>query len=128
MLVIRDSSEIYQLADPEVRDLIRRRMEEFAPDDDLVTTFLVVEPGDAPGALDAELGFPVLADRADGPRFGDPRFSPSFELVAEHGRWYELVFILSDDGSGAEVFVPKAHGVDPDLLRLCAAYAEPAVS
>jgi len=128
MIVIRDETGLANLGDPEVRRLILERMEEFEPDDDLVTVFIVVEPGDGVDSLDAELGFPVLADRAGGARFGDPRFWPSFEMVAEHGRWYELVFILSDDGSGAEVFVPKAHGVDPDLLRLCAAYAAPALS
>lgn len=46
MLVIRDSSELCQLSDPDVRQLVRERMEEFAPDDDLETVFVVVEPGD----------------------------------------------------------------------------------
>ena len=59
-------------------------------------------------------------------RFGSPAFAPSWELLEEHPRFYEIVYILSDDGFGVEVFVPKRADVPQELLAMCAAYATPA--
>lgn len=42
-------------------------------------------------------------------RFGDPEFSPVFEAIAEHAGRYEIVAILTDDGFGVAIFVPKQH-------------------
>ena len=124
MLVIRDPSSLSQLADPEVRSLIEQRMDEYGADADLAT-FVVVEPGDPLGALDGQLGFSILANRLDGRRYGDPEFTPSFELAEDHGDFYEVVFVLADFGDGVLVFIPKGDGVDPRLLSLCAEYATP---
>jgi len=125
MLVISDPSSLSQVDDPDVRDLIRQRMDEYGADADLAT-FVVVQPGDALGALDAQLGFPVLSNRFDGARYGEPAFSPSFELAEDHGGLFELLFVLADYGDGVVVLVPKRGGVDARLLALCAEYAAPA--
>ena len=124
MLVIRDPSSLARLTDPAVRDLIRRRRDEYGSDADLAT-FVVVEPGDPLDALDARLGFPVLSNRFDGTRHGEPGFAPSFELAEDHGDFYEIVFVLADYGDGVLVFIPKHGGVDAQLLSLCAEYATP---
>jgi len=124
MLVIRDPSSLSHLHDPEVRGLIERRIEEYG-DDAGLATFVVVEPGDPLGALDAQLGFPVLSNRLDGARYGDPGFAPSFEVAEDHGGFYEMVFVLADYGDGVLVLVPKQDGVEPRLLQLCAEYAAP---
>ena len=42
-------------------------------------------------------------------RFGDPEFSPVFEAIEEHAGRYEIVAILTDDGFGVAIFVPKQH-------------------
>jgi len=42
----------------------------------------------------------------------------------EHAGCYEIVFVLSDDGYGAEVFAIKHPGVDQNLLAMYAAYAK----
>ena len=39
-----------------------------------------------------------------------------------------MVFIISDDGYGIEVWIPKTEGIDPDLLAMCKAFAVPAVT
>lgn len=45
--------------------------------------------------------------------------------MEEHpGGLYEMVFVLSDSGFGIVVLVPNQAGVDTDLLRMCAEYAE----
>ncbi|MBK9246105.1 MAG: hypothetical protein IPM30_14925 [Burkholderiales bacterium] len=124
MLVINDPSSLSRVTDPEVRRLIEQRIEEYGEDAGLAT-FVVVEPGDPLGALDAQLGFSVLSNRFDGTRHGDRGFSPSFELAEDHGGLFELVFVLADYGDGVIVLVPKGDGIDGRLLSLCAEYAVP---
>ena len=124
MLVISDPSALAQVTDPDARALIERRLAEYG-DDAGLATFVVVEPGDPLGALDGQLGFSILANRLDGRRYGDPEFTPSFELAEDHGDFYEVVFVLADFGDGVLVFIPKGDGVDPRLLSLCAEYATP---
>ena len=89
---------------------------------------IVVEPGDTVAALEEECGCPILRNLFDEVRFGEPGYAPSFEHLEDHGQCYEMVFILSDDGSGVSVFVPKVKGIDAELLKLCAAYAAPALT
>lgn len=114
MLVIRDPSSLSQLNDHAVRELIRRRMDEYG-DDAGLATFVAVEPGDPIDSLDAQLGFPILSNRFDGRRHGEPDFAPSFEVLEEHPGCYQMVFILADYGDGVLVFVPKHDGVDGRL-------------
>jgi hypothetical protein len=71
---------------------------------------LVVEPGDTIANIDAVLRFPILANR--------------HEFIQEHAHWYELVYVLGQDGSGLEVFVPKSIDL-PDLLTICVEQALP---
>ena len=132
MQVLRDQASISTIDDPELRTLIEKRVQTLAEFDDYelheLVNFLVVEPGDALQALDLQLGFPILENRFDGSRFGDPGFTPSFDLLEEHAGCYEIVFVVSDDGFGIEVFVAKDPGVPSELLAMCAAYATPAES
>ena len=125
MLVIDGQSSLARITDPELRGLVRLRMEELGPDAGLAT-FVVVEPGDPVEALDGPLGFSILSNRLDGRRHGEPGFAPSCEVLEEHPGCYEMVFVLADYGDGVLVFVPKNDGVDGRLLSLCADYAAPA--
>lgn len=128
MLVLSDPASIAALEDPELRALIEKRIEPFTEFDDYeldeLVSIVIVEPGDELAALDLQLGFPVLENRFDGTRFGDPDFTPSFEMLVEHAGCYEIVFVFGDDGYGAEVFVTKHPEVDLQLLAMCAAYAQ----
>ncbi len=94
----------------ELGDLIGQRIEELAgyegPDLSALIKILVLEPGDALTDVDAELGFPLLARPCD---------------VAQSQRdWFELTLVLSDDGFGVVVYVPKRPDLDPRLLAYCA--------
>ncbi len=130
MLVLRDRSSITQLSDPDLRGLIEQRVQSLSEFDDCDLTelvaFLVIEPGDSLQDMDAQLGFSILSNRFDGTCFGDPDFTPSFDILEEHLGYYEIVFVMSDDGFGIEVFVPKHLGVPPELLAMCATYSTPA--
>jgi len=126
MIVIRDFTSTDSIPDPDLSRLIQQRaaaLEEYElPLADLAL-FIIVQPGDTPAAIDAHLGFPILSNRWIGIRYGQPGFTPSWEVTEEHAHWYELVFVLSDDGFGVYVFVPKDSAINPKLLAMCSAYA-----
>ncbi len=133
MIEIRDAQAmrltIGSTADMALRSLLERRFEQFGTSDgyDLgeVVHFLVVQPGDTIEVLDSALGFTVLANLVDGTPYGAADFMPSTEWISDHGGWFEMAFVLSDDGFGWLVFVPKADGVDLRLLAMCGDYAVP---
>lgn len=128
MRLIRGASEATSLPE-EIRFLVQQRIEMLSEEDtydpDVHGYFIVVEPHDTVAGLDEQLGFHVLCNRFDGARFGDPAFRPSFEFIEEHATCFEMVFVLSDDGFGVEIFLPKACSLDPDLLAMCRQYAIP---
>ena len=130
MLVLRSPASSRLIADPEVRKLVDLRFaqvfagEEYDPDRH--GYLIVVEPGDRAEELESESGCPLLRDLFGEVRFGDPDFTPAAEAINEHASCYELVFVLNDDGYGIEILVPKADGVDPELLAMCAQFAVPA--
>lgn len=109
-----------------LRVLLIRRMSQLTEYDDYdlseLAHFLVVQQGDTAIEVEAELGFPVLTNFVDGRRFGDPDFEPSWEWLEDHGGWFEIVFVLTDDGFGWVLFVEDRAGVDPELLGLCRTY------
>ncbi|WP_288078468.1 hypothetical protein [Pseudomonas sp.] len=83
--------------------------------------FIVVERGDTVTDLDAALGFPVKVNRFDGCRYGEPDFLPSWEVIEAHRYWYEVVYVLGDDGFGIVIFVPK--DADAELTDMLQQYA-----
>lgn len=124
MLVVRDDASAGGLTDPDLRILIEQRFESLRADgaEDLCY-FVVVGPGDAAAELESHLGFSVLRGRVDDHRFDEPEFHRSWEVLEEHPSCYEMVIVLSDDGAGVEVLIPKVPGIDPDLLALCQRHA-----
>ena len=130
MLVLRDPILSAGISNKEIRSLVDRRFEMLsadAPYDPKVHGFFVVlEEGDDFTELDRCLGFSIFTNRLNKTYFGNIDFTPSFELLEEHRCCYEMVFILSDDGYGVEIFVPKVDWVDSRVLSLCQQYAKPA--
>lgn len=126
MRVIRAAGEAGQLPDEEVRVLVQQRitmLSEDEPYDPVIHGyFIVIDAHDFTDAVDQHLGFSLTCNRWDGTRFGEPLFTPSFELIEEHTSFFEMVFVLSDCGYGVIVFVPKEHA-DRDLLAMCRAHA-----
>ncbi len=131
MLILRDRESVRVIADPGVREVADRwytqlcaAVEDYDPG--LHGYAIVVEPGDRIDDLESESGCPLLHDLFGEARFGDPDFRPLAEAIEEHATCFELVFILNDDGYGIELLVPKADGVDPELLAMCKQFAVPA--
>jgi len=109
--------------DPELRRLLSFRICQLAETEGVdvseIVNFLVVEAGDTSEQIETALGFSPLINFVDQSRYGDPGFAPSWEWIEDHGGWFELAYVLSDDGFGWIVFVPNVAGVDATLLALC---------
>ncbi len=133
MIALRTAASMRSAAqtylDPTLRALLALRIEQLSQGHNLdlseVVEFLIVEPGDSHETVEAEAGFPILSNIVDGARFGEPEFSPCFEGFLDHGpgRWFEIVFLFTDDGYGSIVLVPDNPGVDFDLHAFCLEYA-----
>ena len=131
MLVLNGPALANRITDPAIRALVVQRYSEICDgepyDYDSHGTMIVVEPGDSVEALERESSCRILRNLFEDTPFGDPDFSPSFEALEEHPHCYEMVYILNDEGFGITFFIPKAAGIDIDLLSLCALYAVPAL-
>lgn len=133
MIEIRDAQAMRRAIDTavdmELRDLLTRRFDQlgFVEGYDLgeLAHFLILQPEDTMEALDAALGFSLLINFVDGTPYGDPAFVPSAEWISDHGGWYEMAYVLTDDGFGWIVFVPKVERMDARLLSMCADNALP---
>lgn len=86
--------------------------------------------GDAGTAIEEVVFFVILDDQDDrrclemvlGTALVIPDGFPLWEVIEEHDACYELVFVLSSDGSGAIVFALK-DSCHPEILSLCQKYA-----
>lgn len=126
------SSESIQAAathhpDAELRCLLSARIESLSdllgefPLSDLMHV-IVLETGDTSQSLDAVLSLPILTN-GQGLDVSDPAFVPGWEVCEAHAQWYEITFVLSSDGFGMVVYVPKTC-TDTTLLALCERFAE----
>lgn len=131
MVIVTDRTQITGIADIQLRQLIELRIQGIEEccdwDSNELGPFIIVEPGDTSTDLDAAMGFSILDGALDESRFGDDRFTPSFEFAECHyGYLYELVYIVSDSGYGYDIFIQNRPGIDPLLLTFCQTYAVPA--
>ena len=83
--------------------------------------FIVMASGDTVIELEAALGFSVRTNRFSGCRYGDADFLPSWEVIEAHPFWYEIVYVLGDDGFGIVIFVSK--DADTELIEMLQQYA-----
>jgi hypothetical protein len=127
LLIIRNATamtDVLDAADPDLKLLLQRRRDQLAEYDLAdIAHFLIVRPGDVEADIIRELGFSPLMNLVEEVRFPSPDFEPSWECIEDHGGWFELTYILSDDGFGYVLFVQDADGVDPGLLALCRQYS-----
>lgn len=115
--------------DKALRSLILQRVEGFS---DLLADFdladllhiIVMEVGDTVGALEEAIPHSVLTDWA-GRHCTELNFVPPWEVCEIHPGWFEIIFVLTDDGFGVVVYVPRDEGTDPVLLELCQRYGVP---
>ncbi|MCX7140799.1 MAG: hypothetical protein NT123_06815 [Proteobacteria bacterium] len=137
MLILRDPTDAGSISDPAIRSLVELRFAQIGQDEpydaDQHGYMIVVEPGDTVQELEQETSCCILHDLFEDIPFGNPDFTPSFEILEEHHGtdgtvFYEMLFITNDDGFGITLFVPKAEGIDAGLLAMLAEFATPALA
>ncbi len=115
--------------DKALRTLILKRIDGLA---DLLTDFdlaellhvIVIEACDTALTLEEAIPHRVLTDWADRD-WSEAGFAPPWEVCEVHPQWFEITFILADDGFGVVVYVPRKERTDPVLLELCERYGVP---
>jgi len=118
MLKIQNLSELNLVTDVDILDLLRLRFHQL----DMNASIFIVEPNDAISDIEEAIGFCILTNLFDDVRFPDPDFVPCFEVLEDHGTFYEMLFILSDGDDAIDIFIPKGE-VDPMLLAMCSQFA-----
>ena len=130
MIVFNDISEITQFSQVDIRQHILESIAKFTNSatykPSIYGHFALVESGDTTADIEAATSCQIMHDPFNDSRYGDAAFQPSFEWLVEHPSFYEAVFVLSDDGYGIDLLIPKSLGIDTELLAMCAEYAVPA--
>jgi len=124
MQVIRQASDVAQVVDPMLRAFIVKRIEHMAKDwpPDQWFDFgqlLILEEGDDPDIVETAGCLRLVGSPFGAVRLGDPGFAPAWEWVDDHGSFYEVAMVVSDDGGFFIVLIPKGAGTNPALLALC---------
>ena len=133
MRILNDPSALAALPAGVVRTLLHKRFADLSEDESYDPAvngfFIVVEAGDGIDAVEQQSGCRLLSNRFSNVRFEDASFVPDWECLTFHaGRdgspgYFEMVFVLCDDGFGVVIVIPEQGGIDPALLALCLAYS-----
>jgi hypothetical protein len=126
VIVVRNLQSTHQISNLAIKALVQQRINDIgreAFDSEDVGYFIVVEATDTIAAINAQVGFDILRNGFTGIRFDEPGYGRFFEFIEEFSSCYDMVIVISDDGFGVELFIPKIEGVDPDLLAMCRMYA-----
>lgn len=136
MIVLRNPQAVMQIDDPYIHELVSLRFAQVMAgepfDYDWHGYMVVVEVGDTVEQLEQEISLPILHGLFDDLPFGNPDFTPCFEILEEHQyehiSIFEMVFISNDDGAATALFIADTEGIDADLLAMCRSFATPAVN
>jgi len=79
-----------------------------------ILQIVVVQPCDPPEVIHEAVGFPICWDQAE---------QPGWEWFNDHGSWFELAYVLTDD-FGMLVFVPDHPDTNPTLRFNCLGVAD----
>ena len=120
MLKIQNLSQLNLVTDPDILKLVKLRHYQLG--DEMFGSVIIVEAGDTVQDIEQEIGFSILTNLFDDVRYPDPDFVPCFEVLEDHGTFYEMLFIFGDGDDAIEIFIPK-HSVDNELLAMCSQFA-----
>ena len=120
MLILKSPSSFDSITDPNILKLVKMRHDQLG--DEMFDSVIIIEAGDSISDIEQEIGFSILTNLFDDISYPDPDFVPCFEVLKDHGTFYEMLFIFGDGDDAIEIFIPK-HGVDDELLAMCSQYA-----
>lgn len=118
MIVIRTAEEMARALnsplEPTLKDCLEVHWDRLSDWKDYelseLAVFLIVQPGDTLEQAEAAFGQPLIRDS---------KFCFLSELIGQHGGWFEVTFILSDDGFGLILFVQVSPNTDLRLMAAC---------
>jgi len=79
-----------------------------------ILQIVVVQPGDPAEVIHDAVGYPICWDQAE---------QPGWEWFNDHGSWFELAYVLTDD-FGMLVFVPDQPETNDTLRFNCLGVAD----
>lgn len=79
-----------------------------------ILQIVVIQPGDTDVVIHEAVGFSICWDQAD---------QPGFEWMNDHGAWFELAYVLTDD-FGLLVFVADHPDTNATLRFNCLGFAD----
>ena len=120
MLILKPPSSFDSITDLDILKLIKLRHDQLG--DEMFGSVIIVEAEDGVSDIEKEIGFSILTNLFDDVRYPDPDFVPCFEVLEDHGTFYEILFIFGDGGNAIEIFIPKT-GIDNELLAMCSQFA-----
>lgn len=123
MLILREPSDLHQVQDLALRQLIADRFESLRSDDydwSELGYQVVAETGDTIANLEATHRIAITTGHCCPVNFGSPGFIPSFELIQAHGAAIEIVWVLDDSGYGVTLWVP--YQPETELLAFARHY------
>ena len=120
MLILKPPSSFDSITAPDILRLVKLRHSQLGYE--MFGSVIIIEAGDSLSDIEEEIGFSILTNLFDDVRYPDPDFVPCFEVLEDHGTFYEMVFILSEGDDAIEIFIPKT-GVDQLLLAMCSQFA-----
>ena len=120
MLILKSPSSFDSITDPDILRLVKLRHSQLG--DEMFGSVIIIEAGDSLSDIEEEIGFSILTNLFEDVRYPDPDFVPCFEVLEDHGTFYEMLFIFGDGDDAIEIFIPKT-GVDPLLLAMCSQFA-----
>ena len=120
MLILKSPSSFDSITDPDILKLVKLRHSQLG--DEMFGSVIIVEIGDTVEDIKNVIGFCILTNLFEDVRYPDPDFVPCFEVLEDHGNFYEMLILFSDGDEAIEIFIPKA-GVDPLLLAMCSKFA-----
>lgn len=129
MKIYRDESSLFSFGnltpDVELAALVQKRLLDAKSIEGIeisdLLNIIVVDEGDTVEEIEHQLGFTVLHNRWNGCSHTSKSFTPSWDALDAHVYWYELIFVISDDGFGFIVFLPRSNS--DELITLCDKYA-----
>lgn len=124
MKVIRQASDVADVADPVIREFLAKRIKHMVADwaPDLWPDFgqlLVLECGDDPAIVEMAGCLRLTGSPFSTARLGEPGFTPLWDFVDDHGSFYEVATVITDAGGFFLIVIPKGIGTSAALLRLC---------
>jgi hypothetical protein len=112
MTLIQTIEQVHAVGDSSIRELMLARIAELSDEaDDFseIVNFAVIAGDDDLQQLEERVRSPLTSPPSDYRRA---------DVWEEHEGAYELVYVLSDDGFGVAVFIPKSCVPSPRLLGL----------